>query len=74
MQIWRRTVNFVPLMQTKNRREGGAFAPAIEPEVRWEARSGVDLRDDRGRDLDEGRSRDGEEGEGGQNEGGGQQD
>lgn len=31
-------VNFAPLMQIKNRREGVSFAPAIEPEKRWEAR------------------------------------
>ena len=37
MQKWRQNVNYVPFMQTKNRREGDAFAPAIEPEMRWEA-------------------------------------
>ena len=74
MRIWRGIVNVAPLMQTKKRREGLAFAPAKRPEMRWEARFWADLRDHGGRDLNEGRGRGGEEGEGGQNEGGGQGD
>lgn len=74
MRIWWGIINVAPLMQTKKRREGLAFAPAKRPEMRWEARFWADLRDHGGRDLNEGRGRGGEEGEGGQNEGGGQGD
>lgn len=41
MRFWRSIVNVAPLMQIKRRREGLAFAPAKRPELRWEARSGL---------------------------------
>lgn len=53
MRIWRGIVNIAPILQIKHRREGISFAPAKRPEMRWEARFWVGLRDDCRGDLEE---------------------
>ncbi len=60
-------VNFTPLMQIKIRREGGAFAPAIEPNG-WEGGGARRLGDNQAGDLDERGGGGREQGDGGGDE------